>query len=84
MQIDVFHGHDLGITTTGRATLDAETGPQRGLAQTDECLFTNTVHGITETDGCGRFTLARRRWADCRGQDKLAVCLIVETGDVIQ
>ena len=35
MEIDVLHRHDLGIAAAGRAALDAEAGPERGLAQAD-------------------------------------------------
>ena len=32
MQVDVFHRHDLRVAPAGGAALDAEAGPERGLA----------------------------------------------------
>ena len=36
MQVDVLHRDYLRKAAAGRATLDAEAGPERGLPQTDE------------------------------------------------
>ena len=35
MEVDVLHGHDLGVAAAGRPALHAEARAQRGLAQAD-------------------------------------------------
>ena len=43
VQIDVFHGHDLGHTAAGRAALHAEHRAQAGLAQANNGFFADAV-----------------------------------------
>ena len=43
VEVDVLHRHDLGIAAAGGAALDAEAGPERGLAQAHHRLLADAV-----------------------------------------
>src|SRR6516225_7376811 len=79
MEVDLVHGDDLGVAAAGRASLHAETGPERGLAQTDDRLPADAVERVAEADGGGRLALARRGRADRGDENELAVLAVRET-----
>ncbi len=43
MQVDILHGHDLRVSAACRASLNAEHGTQRRLAQRHDDLFADTL-----------------------------------------
>ena len=61
MQVDVLHGHHLGIAAAGGAALDAEHRPQGGLPERYHHIFSNLFQPVRQADGGGGFPLARRR-----------------------
>ena len=80
VEIDILHGHHLGIAAAGRAALDTEHGAKAGLTQAEHGLFAQSVHGIGQAHAGGGFALACRGGADGRDQDHLALpgCLVDE------
>src|SRR6185436_10112789 len=84
VQVDVFHRHDLRVAAAGRAALDAEHGPQRGLAQADEGLLADVVERVAQADRGGGLALARGRRADRGDQDQLAVLLRLQRVQVLE
>ena len=84
VQVDVFHRHDLGITTAGSAALDAEAGTKRRFAQAYQGLPAGPVHGIAETDRGSGLALPRRRRTDGSGQDQFAVGVVLQAVNVVQ
>ena len=81
MQVDIGHGHDLGIAAAGRAAFHAEARPQAGFAQADQCIPAKQVHGVAETDRRRGLALAGRRWRHGRHEDQLAVLALAIAGD---
>ena len=80
VEVDILHGHHLGIAAAGRAALDTEHGAKAGLTQAEHGLFAQSVHGIGQAHAGGGFALACRGGADGRDQDHLALlgCLVDE------
>ena len=80
VEVDILHGHHLGITAAGRAALDTEHGAKAGLTQAEHGLFAQSVHGIGQAHAGGGLALACRGGADGRDQDHLALlgCLVDE------
>ena len=60
VQVDVFHGHHLGIAAAGRAAFDTETGTQRGLAQGNDNFFPDFLQPLGQTYRRGRFPFPGR------------------------
>ena len=58
VQIDIFHGNDLGVSAASGAALNAEYGAERRLAQRDQSVFANATHGVGQTNRSGRFAFA--------------------------
>ena len=73
VQVDVLHGHDLGIATAGCAALHAEDRPERGLAQADHRVLADATQAIAQPHGRRGLALARGRWADRRDEDELGL-----------
>ena len=84
VEVDVLHRHDLRIAAAGGAALNAETGTERGLAQTAQRLFADVIEAVREADGRRRLAFAGGRGRDRRDEDQLAVGLAVERGDVVE
>ena len=84
MEIDVLHGHDLGVAATGGAALDPETRSQAGLAQAHHGLLADGVKTVAEADRGGSLTLAGRSWGNRGNQDQLTVRLIGQGLDVVE
>src|SRR5271154_4919339 len=83
MEVDLVHRHDLRVASARRASLQAETGTERGLAQADDRLVADAVERVAETDRCRRLALARRRRADRGHKNELAVGSVPETAKKI-
>ena len=73
VQIDVFHGHDLGVAAAGRAALDAEDGPERRLAQRHHHVLADLAQAVGQADRGRRLAFAGGRGRDGRDQHELAV-----------
>ena len=73
VQIDVFHRHDLRITTTRRSAFHAEYRAERRFAQADDCLLADSVERIAESDRGRRLAFARWRRADRGDEYQLSV-----------
>ena len=84
MQVDVLHGHDLGIAAARRAALDPETGAERGLAQARDGLFAEPIQRVGEAHGGGGLALAGGGRADRGHEDQPAVRFILQAVDVVQ
>ena len=83
MQVDVLHRDHLRVAAACRATLHAEAGAERGLAQRAHRLLADVVERIGEADRRGRLAFAGRRRRDRRHQDQLAVRLVLERLDEV-
>ena len=73
VEVDVLHGHHLGIAAAGGAALDAEHGAQRGLPQGHQGVFPNAPQAVGQTHRGGGLALAGRGGIDGGHQDQLAV-----------
>ena len=51
MEVDVFHGQDLGITAAGSAAFDAKDRAERRFAQGDDGLMAHVIQGLCQADG---------------------------------
>ena len=84
VEVNVLHGHHLGVATTCRPALDAETRTQRWFAQADHRFPAQPVKGIAQANGGGRLAFASGCWADRSDQNQLAVGPVFDTFDVFQ
>ena len=75
MKVHFFHRHDLGIAAAGGATLHAEAGTKRGLADTDCRLLADGVQAVDETDSRRGLALAGGCRVNGGDQNQLAVGL---------
>src|SRR5436309_16108342 len=83
MEVDVLHRYDLRVAAAGGAALDAEAGPERGLANAEHRLLAEMVERVGEADRGGGLALARRRRGDRRNQDQPAVGAILQRLDEV-
>ena len=83
VQVDVFHGDDLGVAAAGSATLDAEHGPEARLTQGDDDLLAKTVQGVGQADGRGGLALAGRGGVDGGHQDELTGLVALLAQEVV-
>ena len=75
VQVDLVHRHDLGLAAPGAAALDAKTGAQAGLAQTQHGVLADAVQCVCQTDRRRGLAFSRRGRADRGDQDQLALPL---------
>ena len=73
VEVDILHGHHLGIAAAGRAALYAEHGPERGLAQRHDGAAAYLPQRVREADGGRGLSLARRGGVYGGDEDELAV-----------
>ena len=67
VEIELVHGDDLTVSTTGGATFDTERGTLTWLADASESRATELCSKcLGETDCCGRFSFPQRRRRDTR------------------
>ena len=69
MQVNLLHRHHLRITPARGAAFQTEAGTKTGFAQANRRGLTQRIDRITQTDGHGCFTFARRRRTHGRYQD---------------
>ena len=72
VQIDIFHGNDLGISAASRATFNTKNRTQRRLTQRNNHILAALGQRIGQANGCGGLSFARRGRIDCSYQNKLA------------
>ena len=72
MQVDVFHGNNLGVAATGRTALDTEHRAERRLAQRHDHVLAAQRKRIGQAHRRGGLALSGRRGIDCGHQDELA------------
>ena len=75
VQVDVFHGDDLGPTAAGSTALNAKDRAERRLAQGHGTLDAAATQAIGQTDGRGGLALARRRWVDSGHENELGLVI---------
>ena len=73
VEVQVLHRHDLRVAGAGRAALDAEDRPERGLAQAEQRPLADRAHALRERDRRRRLALAGLGRRDRRDADDLAV-----------
>ena len=78
MQVELFHRHDLTIATAGRATLDAESRPHRGLADSGDAFIADVAQRLRQPDGGRRLALTQGGGRDRRHVDVFSVGAILE------
>ena len=76
VQVNVLHGHHLGVSAAGSPALDAEHRAQRGLAQGGDGVFADLPQAVGQAHGGGGLALARRGGGDGGDKDQLSVGLI--------
>ncbi len=81
VEVDVLHGHDLGVAAAGRAAFHAEARPQRRLAEADAGPLADAVQPVAQADARRRLALAGGRRRDRGHQDQLARRLVIEPMD---
>jgi hypothetical protein len=64
VEVEVLHRDDLAVAAAGRAALDPEHRPERGLADADRGLVADVVQAPAQPDGRRRLALAERRRRD--------------------
>ena len=84
VQIDVLHRHHLGIAAAGRPALDAEAGPERGLAQAAHGLLADAVEAVAEAHRGRGLALAGGRRRDGGDEDQLAVLVLLRAVDEVE
>ena len=84
VEVDVLHGYDLGVAASGGASLDAEAGAQRRLAQGADGLPADLVETHAQADVGGGLALAGRGGRDGRAQHQLAVGPVLESVEDVQ
>ena len=83
VQVNVLHGHHLGVATAGGAALDAKHGTQRRLAQGQDAPLAKTLQSVCQANGGRGLALARGRGVDGRDQHELgAARAVAQLGDV--
>ena len=83
VEVDVLHGHDLGVAAAGRAALEAEHGAERRLPQGHDGSFADLPQPVGQAHGGRGFPLSGRGGCDGSDQNELAVWTSVLFQEVI-
>ena len=83
MQVDVFHGNNLGVAATGRTALDTEHRAERRLAQRHDHVLAAQRKRIGQAHRRGGLALSGRRGIDCGHQDELARGVLILAQQVV-
>ena len=73
VEVDVLHGHHLGIAAAAGPALDAEHRPQGGLPHGHHGLLADAAQAVGQTDGGGGLALAGGGGGDGGHQHQLAL-----------
>jgi hypothetical protein len=66
VEVDVLHGHDLGVAAAGSAAFDAEAGPKARLADANDGLLAELIERVAQAHRGRGLALARGRRRDRR------------------
>ena len=72
MEIDIFHGHHLGISTAGRTALDTENRAEARLPQSHGHVLADAGQAVRQADGRSGLAFSGGSRGDRRHQDQLA------------
>ena len=78
MEVEVLHRHHLGVAAARSAALDSEDGPERRLANGENCSSTEHAETLRQRDGRRRLAFTGRRRRDRGDVDDLSVGAIGE------
>jgi len=84
VQIDLLHGHHLGIAAPGRPALEAEAGPQGWFPDAQGGPDPQPVQAVGQANAGGGLALPGRGGGDGRDQDQLAGGLTLQAPVQIQ
>ena len=73
VEVDILHGHYLGVAAAGGTALDAEYGAQGGLPQGDDGLFAQPAQCVAQAHGGGGLSLPGGGGVDGRDQNQLSI-----------
>ena len=73
VEVDVLHGHHLGVAAPGSAAFDAENRTQGGFPQGYHGFLANLPQAVRQTHSSGGLSLASGGGGDGGNQDQLAV-----------
>ena len=73
VEVDVLHGHHLGVASPGRAALHAEDGAQGGLPQGYQDALSQAAEGVGQAHGGGGFPLPGGGGVDGGDENQLPV-----------
>ena len=83
VQVDVFHGDDLGVAAAGSAALHTENRAQARLAQGDRALLAQARQCIGQADGGRRLALAGGGGVDGSDKHELASSVVLLAQQVV-
>ena len=83
VEIDIPHGVDLCVSSSGRTSLDTERGSERGFPKRSDDLLTEISESLHETDGCDGLSLTGRSGCDGGDHDELSVLVALELLEVL-
>ena len=72
VEIDVLHGHNLGIAAAAGPALDPKNRAQRGLAHGDDGLLAYAAQRVRKADGGGGLAFPGGSWGDGGHKDQSA------------
>ena len=72
VQVDILHGHHLGISAAGGTALDAEHRAKAGFTERHRDILADAAQAVRQTDGGGGFALACRGRGNGRHQNQFA------------
>ena len=72
VEVDVLHGHHLGIAAAGGAALDAEHGAEGRFTQGHGHILADASQAVGKADGCGSLALTRGGGGNGRDENELA------------
>ena len=82
VQVDVFHGDDLGPTAAGGTALDAKDRPEGGLAESDDRLLADLIHPEGESDGDGSLADTGLGGRDRGDEDQVSGTMLLLLEDI--
>ena len=83
VQVDVLHGHYLGVTATSGAALNTHAGAQGGLAQSNDNLFADFVQALGQANSGSGFAFTSRSRRNGGNQHQFARLLVFHAANQI-